>query len=637
MKRSFPVDFGTDFAWTTPTSSFGPIAFRRLPATPIFSPLVRRAGARAPTAKDYGVVLRKAVILVAAIVAVLTQGPARGATAAACGLPDSKPLWIDFTDGTVPFGLQVFGKPGITIATPGTGLPPQFRQTGAGTAYWEMKLGSIVGTTTAPADPELITGRAQAMFDRAVARSGCATPLIALNELNGASTTTPWTTTNAQYRTNVLELMRQLSSRGARPFLLVNSTPYTGGEAADWWRQAAAAGDLVPEIYFNAPRLMKQGVILGSRRIRTVLRSGIAAYTAIGIPVAKLGFMLGFQSGPGAGGREGLRPSSAWFEYTKLYTLAAKRVAAEFGVATVWSWGWGTFNVAGADPDKQAAACVYLWTRDPSLCDGPAAAGSGFVDSLSEGQIDLPQGVQCALDKRAMRQPDLSRLAAVTHDRDVAYTILFDRLVESGLAKASPEAVRQAEQAIVDGAFNGSRPAFNAALARGGANIYVARSAIADELLRVQIEASIAVGAPSAGAIQAFYATYSDTLIRPFRVKPAAPWLGNRTSGFALAVAAPAALFRLPSATASPFYTGLGSYTVTPTDGAVPLGALPLDRARPAIATALRVFAKKQAYEDAARKRAESALSRTICLRDDLPNPAVVSVPTYLPFLALSS
>ena len=252
------------------------------------------------------------------------------------------------------------------------------------------------------------------------------------------------------------------------------------------------------------------------------------------------------------------------------------------------------------------------------------------------GCAPLPRGVQCSLDARAMRQTDLSRLTAVTHDRDVAFTILFDRLVESGLAKVSPDRMRQAEQAIVDGSFNGSRAAFNAALAKGGANIIVARAAIADELLRVQAEASIAVPGATEAQIQAFYATYSDTLVRPFRVTPAAPWLGNRTTGFALAVAAPAALFRLASTVASPFTTGLGSYMVTPLDMALPLGALPLDQARPSIRTALRSFAKTQAYEDGARKRAESALNRTICLRDDLPNPAVVSVSTYLPFLALS-
>ena len=79
----------------------------------------------------------------------------------------------------------------------------------------------------------------------------------------------------------------------------------------------------------------------------------------------------------------------------------------------------------------------------------------------------------------------------MTHDRDVAFTILFDRLVGSEAGgRFAGNAVRQAAQAIIDGSFGGSRPAFTAALARGGANIYVARAAIADELLRVQVEAA---------------------------------------------------------------------------------------------------------------------------------------------------
>jgi hypothetical protein len=576
-------------------------------------------------------------VAAACYAALLVAGPAHAGAATACGLPDASPLWIDYAEGSVAFRQEVFGRPGIVAATSGSAVPLALRNAGAQTVYWQMKLGAIVGTTTAPADPASIPAAAQKLFEQASASSACPTPLVALNELNGASTTTPWTTTNAQYRANVLELMRQLASRGARPFLLVNSTPYTGGEAADWWRQAAQAGDIVPEVYFNAPAIMRQGPILGSRRMRTALRAAIAAYTAIGIPVAKLGFVLGFQSGPGAGGREGLQPPASWFEYTKLYTLAARRVAAEFHVATVWTWGWGTFNTAGADPDKPAAACVYLWARDQSLCDGPAAAGDGFDDSLTEGQLDaLPQGVQCSLDGRTMRQTDLSRMTAVTHDRDVAFTILFGRLATAGTGSVPADQVRQAEQAIVDGSFAGSRPAFNAALAKAGANVYVARAAIADELLRARAEAALPVPLPTAAQVEAFYAAYPDALVRRFTVKPAAPWLGNRTAGFALAAAAPAALFRLPSAVASPFTTGLGSYTVTPADAPLPLGAVPLSDARPAIATALRSFARTQAYEDAARKRFESALNRSICLRDDLPSPAVVSVSTYLPFLALN-
>jgi hypothetical protein len=562
-----------------------------------------------------------------------------GTHSTTCGLPGTKPLWIDFTDGTVPFGLDVFGKPGVTIATPALVLSPRFRAAGAATVYWEMKLGLRVGTTLVPRDPATIPDQAQRLFDRAVSSSGCSTPYIALNELNGAATTTPWTGSNSIYRANVLALMQLLAQKGARPFLLVNSAPYTGDEAGEWWRRVAQTGDIVPEVYFNAPSVYRKGVILGSRQMRQTLRAAIAAYTAIGIPVSKLGFVLGFQSGAGAGGREGLQPSSSWFEFAKLYTLAAKRIAAEFHVATVWTWGWGTFNTAGADADKPAAACVYLWTRDPSLCDGPAAAGKSFEDSLTEGQLDaLSKGVQCSLDGRVMYQSDLSRMAAVTRDRDVAFTILFDRLVARAFGRASPTAIAEAEQAIVDGSFAGSRKAYRRALARGRANTVVARAAIEDELVRARAEATIrGIAPPTAAQIRDFYAFYPGTLARAFRVRPAAPWLGGRTSGFALASAAPPALFRLPATVASPFTTGLGSYTVTPTDEPVVLGALPLETARPAISRALTSFARERAYETALRKRVESALARTICLRDDLPSPAVVSVSTYLPFLALSS
>lgn len=562
-----------------------------------------------------------------------------GVRAAACGLPNTKPLWIEYAEGSVPFRNEVFGRPGIVVGSSGISGPAALRTAGAQTVYWEMHLGLIAGTTLAPADAATIPDKAQRLFDRAVASSGCATPYIALNELNGASTTTPWTISNAGYRANVLALMQQLAAKGARPFLLVSAAPYTGGDAGNWWRQVAQVGDIVPEVYFNAPSVARKGVILGSRQMRQALRAAIAAYTAIGIPVSKLGVVLGFQSGPGAGGREGLEPSSAWLEFAKLYTLAAKRVAAEFRIATVWSWGWGTFNVTGADPDKQATACVYLWTRDPSLCEGPAAAGSGFEDSLTEGQLDaLGKGVQCSLDGRSMLQTDLSRMAAVTRDRDVAFTVLFDRLVARGGGHASPTSIVEAEQAIVDGRFAASRTAYRRALARGRANPIVARAAIEDELVRAQVEATLrGVPAPTEAEIRDFYAFYPGTLARAFRVTPAAPWLGGRTSGFALASAAPAALFRLPSAVASPFTTGLGSYSVTPLDAPVVLGALPLELARPAIRRTLSAFARRQAYEILFRKQLRAALSRTICLRDDLPSPAVVSVSTYLPFLALSS
>ena len=41
----------------------------------------------------------------------------------ACGLPDAKPLWIDYAEGSVGFRDAVFGKPGIVAATSGTAVP----------------------------------------------------------------------------------------------------------------------------------------------------------------------------------------------------------------------------------------------------------------------------------------------------------------------------------------------------------------------------------------------------------------------------------------------------------------------------------------------------------------------------------
>ena len=85
--------------------------------------------------------------------------------------------------------------------------------------------------------------------------------------------------------------------------------------------------------------------------------------------------MLGFQSGDSQGGRAGLQPTAAWLEIVKLQSQAGLAVARELGLSTVWSWGWGTFATPGsADPDKQAAACTYLWARDQTLCDALGAA-----------------------------------------------------------------------------------------------------------------------------------------------------------------------------------------------------------------------------------------------------------------------
>src|SRR6266511_4146375 len=98
-----------------------------------------------------------------------------------------------------------------------------------------------------------------------------------------------------------------------------------------------------------------------------------------------------------------------WLETIKWQALAARQVASELRFPTIWSWGWGEWGGGSVDPDKPAAACVYLWTRNPSLCDGPKAAGPGFNTSRTDGQINLPSGVQCIVGGTRMADGSISR------------------------------------------------------------------------------------------------------------------------------------------------------------------------------------------------------------------------------------
>ena len=141
----------------------------------------------------------KLVVLAAVCVAAAGLVPQASQTAVAgqCGLPDSTTLWFDYAEGSVPFRNQVFGHPGVIAATSGVPGPAALRKLGAQTVYWEMHLDRLAGTTTAPADPSTIQAAADKLYDKAVATTGCPTPLIGINELNGSGLTTPWAPANA--------------------------------------------------------------------------------------------------------------------------------------------------------------------------------------------------------------------------------------------------------------------------------------------------------------------------------------------------------------------------------------------------------------------------------------------------------
>jgi hypothetical protein len=416
--------------------------------------------------------------IVVAIAAVLCFAP--GALAGPCGLPDSETLWVDYAEGSVSFRNDLFRRPGLVLASSGTTVPQTLREGGAQTVYWQMKLSRLVGTPSAPADPGSAAVAADELVARASVSSGCATPLIALEELSGAHLPTPWSPTNSAYRTNVLELARQLAARGARPFLFVHGTLELRGAAGAWWQQLAGSADIVYESYFHAPRTHALGPVLASRALRVAMRRPVSRLAALGIPPDRLGLILGFHSKPGTSGREGLQPVDAWLQFVKLNALAARQVAGELGLGSIWSWGWGTFDPAGADPDKPAAACVYLWSRDPNLCDAPSR--SAFDTSLVDGQLLLPEGIHCAFPAGMVPAAAIERLAPFAGGERVALTALVTRRALRRAVRLRPGELSLAERRLVAWRYRGSWAHYRRALVRKHLTRADALAILADDM-----------------------------------------------------------------------------------------------------------------------------------------------------------
>jgi hypothetical protein len=193
-----------------------------------------------------------------------------------------------------------------------------------------------------------------------------------------------------------------------------------------------------------------------------------------------------------------------------------------------------------------------------------------------------------------------------------------------------------AERAVVDGSFGGSRAAYLAVLQRHHANRGLARAALGAELRRNAVEAGLAVPPVSAAAIASFYAQYGE--VRARLVTTAAPvsWLGGRERGIALSSFAPARVFALPTGRSGLVQTAAGPVAVRPLEGTVPLAAVPLSVARPAIVAAVVQLAKADAYQAWLEAQEEKVLTTAICAGDDVPAPLPVELADYLPFLAVS-
>ncbi|MFL5952560.1 MAG: hypothetical protein ACJ76I_00430 [Gaiellaceae bacterium] len=578
--------------------------------------------------------MRRILVLGVALLAV-GVGVARGGGPASplplpCGLPQSQPLWVDYADGQVPFWSTIFARPGIVGAASQFIIPPQLRAKGAQTVYFDLYMNNRVGTPSQPADPSTIQSRADKLFDTAVTSSGCDHPLMAENELFGAQLPTPWTPTTAQYRANVLAFLQRLAERGARPYLLLSNRPYTHDDDADaWWRAVAQVSDIVPEVYFSGPSVSKQGAVAGSVRLRNTMRTRMEDLIQIGIPTNRIGMMLTFSSTPGAGGREGL-PLSQWLDVTKWEALAAKQVAGELHVASVWSWGWAAFSPKGQDPEKDKVACTWLWTRDHSLCDAPGLAGSALDLSLNVGAT-LPAGTVCLLGKTSLLANDVAAMTRLTGDRDLAFSAGFQHVVLAAATRVDQKQLAQAERDVVLDHFEGSRAAYNAGLARARATRGLARIVLGDELRRRAIESTLPVASPRDPQLQAWYASYESKLARPVRAAKAVPWLGNARSGVAIQGVAPGRLLTLEVAEKAT----VDGVQVTALGETAPLGAFPFGQARPSIRKAFVDQQRAVAFATWVRKRENQSLRGLTCQHDQLPQAATVDLTDWLPFLAL--
>jgi hypothetical protein len=552
-----------------------------------------------------------------------------------CNLFTSSPTWLDFADGSVPF-WNVFAKPGITALASNLIYPPKLRAAGAKTAYFDLYLNRRNGTPSAPADPATIVDKANKLYEYAAQSMECSNPVIAENELFGSWLAVPWSSTNAQYRANVLLFLQTLRQRGAQPWLLVNAKPYTDGTAGDWWRSVADVAGIVREVYFPAPLIYRRGPIYGNRTLRQSFRNGVLDFTKIGIPVSKLGLFLGFQTTKGTGGREGLA-AKPWFETVKWQALAARFVAKEMKVSSLWSWGWAEWKTMPGehDPAKPKAACVYLWTRDPKLCNGPAAAGKGFNRSRTDGQLILPPGLRCQIGHAAVRWSAINPILKLTGDAELAFSNAFARAVEQRAARVSYSDILAAERSIVAARFGGSRGAYTAAIAQAHANLSIARSIIGDELRRARIQAKFRVGGPSGAEIADYRANYGDLQARLVETKSPAAWLGGRR-GYALASTAPPQLMSLASGRWASVWSPLGRVQVRPLGPPKTLSSLPLGSVRSSIRGALIEQAREEHFPTWLTAAQQAAFPEAICWRDQFPELGEVDLTNYLPFLALT-
>ena len=123
--------------------------------------------------------------------------------------------------------------------------------------------------------------------------------------------------------------------------------------------------------------------------------------------------------------------------------------------------------------------------------------------------------------------------------------------------------------------------------------------------------------------------------MRLVQSKPAPAWLGTKAKGYAVSEVAPPRIFALRTGKAATVQTSEGSFRIKPLDDALPLGAVPLGKATPAITAALRGFARGEQFERGRSASSAPRSTRRSARRTTSRSRAQCDLTSYLPFLRL--
>ena len=375
-----------------------------------------------------------------------------------------------------------------------------------------MHLDAIVGSPAAPAGRRRTSRLRRAeLLVAAQASSGCATPIIALNEMAGQDSATPWSAGTTAYRANILALVtgadhrrraaRSCSCPARRTRRTSRATPRV------WWQQprdrsrtsCSRSTRPAPKIYRRARCSARARC--ASRSARRCSRSSRSACRP-----ARLGVMLGFQSGIGYAGARG--PAADRQLARGRQARGARGPAgrgASSGSRRVWSWGWGTFAARAAPtPTRRSPRAPTCGRAIRVLCDA-ARPGRRRLRRLARRGADPARRRACSArsaTKDTITTAAIDRLARLARGRQAAIGALLVRDLVTG-RKATQLAIRRQEAAIVYARFNSSRGRYVACARARAARRRTSAGPRSPTGCKLQtVERGLHVPAPTAAAVR---------------------------------------------------------------------------------------------------------------------------------------